>query len=46
MPLDEFRAANRANWDDRVPIHMESKSSYYAGAMPGPVQGALLSLLG
>ncbi len=28
MPLDEFRSANRANWDDRVPIHMESKSTY------------------
>jgi SAM-dependent methyltransferase len=21
MPIDEHRAANRANWDDRVPIH-------------------------
>jgi SAM-dependent methyltransferase len=24
MPLDEYRAANRANWDDRVPIHVAS----------------------
>jgi len=23
MPLDEFRAANRANWDDRVAIHAQ-----------------------
>ena len=21
MPIDDHRAANRANWDDRVPIH-------------------------
>ncbi len=24
MPLDEYREANRANWDDRVPIHLAS----------------------
>lgn len=24
MPLDEYRAANRDNWDDRVPIHWDS----------------------
>lgn len=24
MPLDEFRRANRDNWDDRVPIHLDS----------------------
>jgi len=23
MPLDEHRAANRANWDDRVAIHLQ-----------------------
>ncbi len=23
MPIDEYKAANRANWDDRVPIHWE-----------------------
>jgi SAM-dependent methyltransferase len=28
MPLDEFRAANRANWDDRVPIHLKAKTFY------------------
>jgi SAM-dependent methyltransferase len=28
MPLDEYRAANRANWDDRVPIHLKSKTVY------------------
>ena len=25
MPLDEYRAANRNNWDDRVPIHWDSE---------------------
>jgi 2-polyprenyl-3-methyl-5-hydroxy-6-metoxy-1,4-benzoquinol methylase len=25
MPLDEYRAANRDNWDDRVPIHWDSE---------------------
>lgn len=25
MPIDEARAANRANWDDRVPIHLTSR---------------------
>ena len=25
MPMDEHRAANRANWDDRVPIHRASQ---------------------
>ena len=25
MPLDEYRAANRDNWDDRVPIHVASR---------------------
>ena len=24
MPLDEYRTANRDNWDDRVPIHWDS----------------------
>ncbi len=24
MPLDEYRSANLANWDDRVPIHLSS----------------------
>jgi len=24
MPMDEFKAANRRNWDDRVPIHVAS----------------------
>ena len=28
MPLDKFRAANRANWDDRVPIHLKAKTVY------------------
>ncbi len=28
MPLDKFRAANRANWDDRVPIHLNAKTVY------------------
>ncbi len=30
MPLDEYRLANRANWDDRVPIHVPSQE-YGAG---------------
>ena len=24
MPLDEYRSANRDNWNDRVPIHWDS----------------------
>ena len=31
MPLDEHRRANRANWDDRVPIHWESPGYDVAG---------------
>ena len=25
MPLDRYREANRANWEDRVPIHLKSQ---------------------
>ena len=28
MPLDKFRAANLANWDDRVPIPLKAKTVY------------------
>lgn len=28
MPLDKYRSANRANWDDRAPIHLKSKKVY------------------
>ena len=24
MPLDAFREANRKNWNDRVPVHLEA----------------------
>ena len=30
MPSDEFRAANRRNWDERVPIHRRDRSGFYA----------------
>lgn len=29
MPLDDHRRANRANWDDRVPIHVASDDYAY-----------------
>ena len=25
MPLDKYSAANRGNWNDRVPIHWDSE---------------------
>ena len=31
MPLDDYRRANRANWDDRVPIHWDSPVYDLAG---------------
>jgi SAM-dependent methyltransferase len=30
MPSDDFRAANRRNWDERVPIHRRDRSGFYA----------------
>src|ERR1700676_3646158 len=30
MPSDEFRAANRRNWDERVPIHRQDRTGFYA----------------
>src|SRR5579864_7455727 len=30
MPSDEFRAANRRNWDERVAIHRRDRSGFYA----------------
>jgi SAM-dependent methyltransferase len=30
MPSDEFIAANRRNWDERVPIHRRDRSGFYA----------------
>src|SRR6266851_277231 len=30
MPSDEFIAANRSNWDERVPIHRRDRSGFYA----------------
>src|SRR5437762_2812854 len=30
MPSDEFLAANRLNWDERVPIHRRDRSGFYA----------------
>jgi len=30
MPSDEFLAANRRNWDERVPIHRRDRSGFYA----------------
>ncbi len=31
MPIDEHREANRLNWDERVPIHLASKTYDVAG---------------
>src|SRR6266404_5074296 len=30
MPSDEFLAANRRNWDERVPIHRRDRTGFYA----------------
>jgi SAM-dependent methyltransferase len=30
LPLSEFIAANRRNWDERVPIHRRDRSGFYA----------------
>ena len=30
MPSDEFRVANRRNWDERVPIHRRDRTGFYA----------------
>jgi SAM-dependent methyltransferase len=30
MPSDEFIAANRRNWDERVPIHRRDRTGFYA----------------
>src|SRR5260370_30250512 len=30
MPSDEFLAANRRNWDARVPIHRRDRTGFYA----------------
>ena len=30
MPSDEFLAANRRNWDERVPIHRRDRNGFYA----------------
>lgn len=38
MPLDEFRRANRANWDDRVPIHWDSPVYDTAGFIADPAR--------
>jgi len=35
MSLDEYFAANRANWDDRVPIHLASRSYDLEGFLAG-----------
>ncbi len=35
MPLDPHRAANRANWDDRVPIHAGSREYDVEGFIAG-----------
>jgi SAM-dependent methyltransferase len=35
-PLDEYRAANRANWDDRVPIHRASRLYDVDGFLADP----------
>jgi hypothetical protein len=29
MPSDEFLAANRRNWDERVPIHRRDRTGFY-----------------
>ena len=29
MELDEYRAANLANWNDRVPIHWDSEATKF-----------------
>lgn len=36
MPLDDHRRANRANWDDRVPIHWASPVYDVAGFIADP----------
>lgn len=36
VPLDEYRRANRANWDDRVPIHWDSPVYDTAGFVADP----------
>ncbi len=36
MPLDEYRRANRDNWDDRVPIHWDSPVYDTAGFIADP----------
>jgi SAM-dependent methyltransferase len=38
MPIDEPRAANRANWDDRVAIHFESSEYDVAGFVADSTQ--------
>jgi SAM-dependent methyltransferase len=38
MPLDQHRRANRANWDDRVPIHWESPVYDVAGFVADPTR--------
>lgn len=43
MPMDKYRKANRANWDDRVPIHWDS-DDYNVQAFiddPNHVSGAI-----
>ena len=30
MPSDQFIAANRRNWDERVPIHRRDATGFYA----------------
>ncbi len=35
MPLDDFRATNRDNWDERVPIHMASDGYGLEGFLDG-----------
>jgi hypothetical protein len=30
LPQGEFIAANRRNWDERVPIHRRDRSGFYA----------------
>jgi len=43
LPLDPYRRANRANWDDRVPIHWDSPGYDVAGfvADPGRLSGVV-----
>ena len=36
MPMDKYREANRASWDERVPYHMASKTTY---DVPGFIAG-------